>query len=545
MSEEKDFENMEEALAFLDARDHKVGEKIVGEVISIREDGLIVDFGGKSEGWVPESELMKPLKAYRTGSKLELQIIRIDDEEGTVILSERRPKYFKTIQEIKEKFEKNEAIFTGRIVEQIKGGYKVLVGGVVEAFLPGSHSLIRSGESYPKNEVEFMVINFENRGRKTNIVVSRRAILDRKIEEFFENRKIGDIVEGTVEKVTQDGIVIKIDSIINGFIPRSEISYDSSITPKEVVELGQNIAAKIIEINPENRSVVLSLKALMPDPWENVEKKYSVGKIVTGVVKSIHPFGFFVSLEPGIDGLVPYSEVFWGRGRKNLRDVVKKGDIVKVEVIGLDKENRKITLSYKKAKGDPWEMVPEKYPVGNVVVGRVAKILPTGVIVEIEDGVGGFVPISEISWNYIENPEEVLKEGEKVKVKVLDVDTENRKMRLSIKRTVENPWNKVMEELDKGSVIKGVVKKIMKSGALLEVKSYNVNAFLPSSHYEEEPKVGEEIEAMIIRILESKRGNRMIVSVKKLIEQRNYENYKKQVEAEKVERTLGEMIKER
>ena len=545
MSEEKDFENMEEALAFLDARDHKVGEKIVGEVISIREDGLIVDFGGKSEGWVPESELMKPLKAYRTGSKLELQIIRIDDEEGTVILSERRPKYFKTIQEIKEKFEKNEAIFTGRIVEQVKGGYKVLVNGVVEAFLPGSHSLIRSGESYPKNEVEFMVINFENRGRKTNIVVSRRAILDRKIEEFFENRKIGDIVEGTVEKVTQDGIVIKIDSIINGFIPRSEISYDSSITPKEVVELGQNIAAKIIEINPENRSVVLSLKALMPDPWENVEKKYSVGKIVTGVVKSIHPFGFFVSLEPGIDGLVPYSEVFWGKGKKNLRDVVKKGDIVKVEVIGLDKENRKITLSYKKAKGDPWEMVPEKYPVGNVVVGRVAKILPTGVIVEIEDGVGGFVPISEISWNYIESPEEVLKEGEKVKVKVLDVDTENRKMRLSIKRTVENPWNKVMEELDKGSVIKGVVKKIMKSGALLEVKSYNVNAFLPSSHYEEEPKVGEEIEAMIIRILESKRGNRMIVSVKKLIEQRNYENYKKQVEAEKVERTLGEMIKER
>ncbi|HIP91946.1 MAG TPA: 30S ribosomal protein S1, partial [Thermotoga sp.] len=179
------------------------------------------------------------------------------------------------------------------------------------------------------------------------------------------------------------------------------------------------------------------------------------------------------------------------------------------------------------------------------VVGRVAKILPTGVIVEIEDGVSGFVPISEISWNYIENPEEVLKEGEKVKVKVLDVDTENRKMRLSIKRTVENPWNKVMEELDKGSVIKGVVKKIMKSGALLEVKSYNVNAFLPSSHYEEEPKVGEEIEAMIIRILESKRGNRMIVSVKKLIEQRNYENYKKQVEAEREERTLGEMIKGR
>jgi len=131
MSEEKDFENMEEALAFLDTRDHKVGEKVLGEVISVREDGLIVDFGGKSEGWVPESELIKSLKSYRTGLKLELQIIRINDEEGTVVLSERRPKYSEIMREIEEKFEKNEAIFTGRITEQVKGGYRVLVGGVV------------------------------------------------------------------------------------------------------------------------------------------------------------------------------------------------------------------------------------------------------------------------------------------------------------------------------------------------------------------------------------------------------------------------------
>lgn len=545
MSEEKDFENMEEALAFLDTRDHKVGEKVLGEVISVREDGLIVDFGGKSEGWVPESELIKSLKSYRTGLKLELQIIRINDEEGTVVLSERRPKYSEIMREIEEKFEKNEAIFTGRITEQVKGGYRVLVGGVVEAFLPGSHSLIKSGESYPRGEIEFMVINFERRGRRTNIVVSRRAILDRKIEEFFEEKKVGDIIEGTVEKIRQNGIVIRINDVITGFIPRSEISYDPSITPKEVVESRQNIAAKILEIDPESRKVILSLKALMPDPWESVERKYPVGSTVTGVVKSIHPFGFFVNLEPGVDGLVPYSEVFWGRGRKNLRDVVKVGDIVKVEVINLDKENRKITLSYKKAKGDPWETVPEKYPVGNVVVGKVAKILPTGAIVEIEDGVSGFVPISEISWNYIEKPEEVLREGKNIKVKILGIDTENRRMRLSVKEATENPWKRVMEELDKGSVIKGKVKKVMKSGVLLEVKDYNVDAFLPSSHCEEKLKVGEEIEAMVLRVLEDRRGNRMIVSVKELNERRNYEDYKRQVEAEKVERTLGEVIKGR
>jgi len=545
MSEEKDFENMEEALAFLDTRNHKVGEKVLGEVISIREDGLIVDFGGKSEGWVPESELIKPLKSYRTGLKLELQIIRINDEEGTIVLSERRPKYSEIMREIEEKFEKNEAIFTGRITEQVKGGYRVLVGGVVEAFLPGSHSLIKRGESYPRGEIEFMVINFERRGRRTNIVVSRRAILDKKIEEFFKEKKVGDIIEGTVERIMQNGIIVRINDVITGFIPGSEISYDPSITPKEVVESRQNIAAKIIKIDSESRRVILSLKALMPDPWESVERKYPVGSTVTGVVKSIHPFGFFVNLEPGVDGLVPYSEVFWGRGRKNLRDVVKVGDIVKVEVINLDKENRKITLSYKKAKGDPWEAVPEKYPVGNVVVGKVAKILPTGAIVEIEDGVSGFVPISEISWNYIEKPEEVLREGGKIKVKILGIDTENRRMRLSVKEATENPWKRVMRELNKGSVIKGKVKKVMKSGALLEVKDYNVDAFLPSSHYEEEPKVGEEIEAMVLRVLEDRRGNRMIVSVKELIERRNYEDYKRQVEAEKVERTLGEVIKGR
>ncbi len=545
MSEEKDFENMEEVLAFLDTKDHKVGEKVLGEVISIQEDGLIVDFGGKSEGWVPESELIRSLKSYRVGSKLKLQIIRINDEEGTVVLSERRPKYSEIMREIEEKFEKNEAIFTGRIVEQVKGGYKVLVGGVVEAFLPGSLSLIRSGESYPKSEIEFMVINFERRGRRVNIVVSRRAILDKKINEFFEEKKVGDIVEGTVERILQSGVVIRINDLITGFIPKSELSYDSSVMPREVVERGQNIAAKIIEIDPDSRRVILSLKALMPDPWENVEKKYPVGSTVTGVVKSIHPFGFFVNLEPGVDGLVPYSEVFWGKGRKNLRDVVKVGDVVKAEVINLDKENRKITLSYKKAKGDPWETVPEKYPVGNVVVGKVAKILPTGAIVEIEDGVSGFVPISEMSWNYIEKPEEVLKEGRKVKVKILNVDMENRKMRLSIRETTENPWKRVMEELDKGSVIRGKVKKIMKSGALLAVKDYDVDAFLPSSHYEEEPKVGDEIEAMVLRVLEDKRGSRMIVSVKELIERRNYEDYKRQVEAEKAERTLGEVIKGR
>ncbi len=542
MDERKEELSMEEILNSVEEVKGRVGELVKGTVVDKMEDGLMVDFQGKSEGMVPTRELVKPLEEYSVGDELELQIIRIDDEEGRIVLSERRPKFREALRKLQEAYSNGEAVVKGRIKGRVKGGYSVIVYDVLEAFLPGSQSLIRSSDPIPEEELEFEIINLETRGRRPNIVLSRRSLREKKIEEFLNRVKVGDVVEGTVESIRPFGVFVKFFDGLSGLLPRSEVSYTPVADLEDMFEVGQKVELKVINVDPEERKITLSLKAMFPDPWEEYVKEHEVGEIVSGTVTSIKPFGFFVRLSEDVEGIVPIEEIFWSRKRGSIRSVVKPGDVVDVEIIEVDPEKRRIVLSYKRAKGDPWNKVEEKYPVGSEVSGVVVSVLPTGAIVELEDGVAGFVPKGELSWNYFEKPEEVVRPRKRVRVKVMDVDVDNKRMRLSLKRAQRNPWNRVKEELSRGSVVQGKVRKIVGSGAIVSIPRYGVDAFLPNGHFEKLEE-GDRIEAVVLRLISDENRPRMIISVKELEEYKALEEYKKSVEAEKPGKTLGEIMR--
>ena len=534
--------SMEEVLKSIEEVRGEIGEIVKGKVIDKHEDGIVVDFGGKFEGFVPTRELIRDKEDYEVGEELELLLYRIDEDEGRAYLSERRPKIREALDKVQKAFE-SDRIINGKIVGKVKGGYRVLIDGVLDAFLPGSQSLIKRDGEIPQEELEFEIIDFERRGRRHNLILSRRTLLEKRIEEFFKNIKEGDEVEGTVESIKDFGVFVKLADGVTGLLPRSEISYTRVASIEDMFSVGDKVRLKVIAVDPENKKITLSLKAMLPDPFEEFKKDYGVGDRVSGEVVRITQDGAIVRLPHEITGFIPIEEIFWGR-RGRIRDVFKEGDRVEGEIIEIDDEKRRVILSYKRAKGDPWDKVEEKYPVGSEHEGRVVKVLDTGAIVELEDGVAGFVPLSELSWHYFDKPSDVVRERRKVKVKVLDINKPEKRMRLSIKQTQKNPWERVVQELDRGSIVKGRVRKVLKSGYVVRIRNYNVDAFLPSAHVEEELKPGSDVEAVVLRILDNNiMGKKMIISVKDLEEMKTVREYSK--EAKSVQKSLGSILKEK
>ncbi len=501
------FEQLLESYEPSEVARRKVVEGVVTEIAPTH---LTVDFGWKGAGIVPVEELVCEPTEYKVGQKIKVRIEKMNEEEGSALLSEKAP----MIREIREKI-KNAAqtgqTVRGKILEAVKGGYRVLVEGVVEGFLPGSESLLGKGSVIPKERLEFEVISYEERGRKQNIVLSRKRLVERQIEKFFRDHKPGDVVEGVVESIEDFGAFVLIGTTIRALLPNREVSYDPKVTAKDVLKVEKTIKAEIKELNPKERKLTLSLKALMNDPWEDAEKKYPVGSVVHGVVTSIKPFGFFVKLEPGVEGLVPVAEVFWGRQGK-ITDVISVGESVKVEVLSVDPEKRKILLSYKKTLGNPWEKIEEKYEAGNVVNGKILKVIPSGAIIELEEGITGFCNVSEISWNFVDNPETVLKEGEKVKVYVLDVDKTNRKIRLSIRKAIPNPWLEFAAKHKEGDTVSGKIIKKVEKGFIGLVEYIEV--YIPNSLSLKDTEVGSEFTGKITKL--EKHGDiyKIIVNLK-------------------------------
>lgn len=533
--------SMEEVLKSLDEMNTDVGSVVNARVSGTVEDGIVVDFGGKFEGFVPTRELVRNPNDYKSGEELKLLLFRVDEDEGRAYLSERRPMLRETLKKVQNVYESGDKIVRGRIVGEVKGGYRVLIDGVLDAFLPGSQSAIRRGGSIPEEELEFEIISFERGRRRHNIVLSRKRLLDKKLKEAFSGIKIGDEVEGTVESIKDFGVFVKISDGLTGLLPRSGVSYTRVADLSDMFKVGDKLKLKVVDADPSSRKITLSLKATMPDPFEEFKREYGVGSRVKGTVLRIRSDGFTTRLPNDLIGFVPIEEIFWGR-KGRIRDILKEREVVELEVIEIDDEKRRILLSYKKAVGDPWEKIDEKYPNGSIHEGKVIKVLQTGAIVELEDGVSGFVPLSELSWYYFDNPSEVVRERRRVNVKILSKDKENRRMRLSIKQAAKNPWDGV--DLKKGDVVRGRVRKVLNSGYVVRIKDYNVDAFLPSNHVEKELKNGEEVEAVVLRVLDDRRtGKKMIISVKDLEEMKAIQEYKS--EAQSSHKNLGKILKEK
>jgi len=486
------------------------GRIVEGIVTEVTPTGLTVDFGWKGTGVVPLEELYKELSEYKVGQKILVRIEKFNEEEGTAILSEKKPMQRKVMEDILIAFKEGKTV-TGRVLERIKGGYRVLIENVVEAFLPGSESNLKEGEELPREKMHFAVINFEQRGRKTNVVVSRKRLFQKLIEEFFQTKKQGDIIEGIIENIDERGAFVKIGGVLTGFLPNSEVSYNSSAKVSDVLTPGKVMKFQIKGLDPEKRRITLSLKALMPDPWENVTKKFQVGQQVSGIVTSIKPFGFFAKIDDGIEGLVPISEIFWGKPGK-ITDVVSVGDAVKLQILEIVPEKRRIVLSYKSVEGNPWDKIEQKYPEGSIATGKVIKVLPNGVIVELEPNVTGFCNISEICWNFVDKIEDVVKEGEVVKFQILSIDKVNKKIRVSIRKAKENPWEKFAKSHKEGDTVTAKVIKAVDKGFIGLCEG--VEVYIPKTQVYDNLNIGDEVTGKIIKLEPQKDIYKIIVSPK-------------------------------
>jgi len=537
--------SMDEIFKSMDDFSIRRGSVKEAEVYSIQPDGLLVLLDGKLDGFVPESELVRSLNEYKIGDKIKVTILKVNEEEGRSTASEIRVFRKEALKEVENKYRNNEPV-KGKIVSKVSSGYNVRLLNVVEAFLPGSHSGLKIDDEIPEEALDFKIIAFRRSKRSApRIVVSLKELKDLRIKSYLKSIKEGYVVTGVVESVKKFGAFVKLTTDVTGLIPASEVSWDSSVRIEKILKSGDKVEAKVIGVDIENKKISLSLKQLQKDPWQDIEERFPVGSVHKGKVKSIVPFGFFVAVEDGIEGLVHISEVFWGNTRKKLQEVVKVGDEVLVKVKEVNKEKRTLSLSYREALGDPWDNIESKYPIGKIVEGKVAKVLPTGVIVELEEYVSGFVPLSEISWNFVDKIDDVVKEGDVVSALIISMDRENRRMRLSLKKASEDPWKRVSEELKVGDYVSGTVTRTVKSGAIVLVDDYNIEAFLPVSQIsdkkvenaDEAIEIGQKHQFKIIRLVYDPQNDsrNMVVSIRQ---------YLKDMEKKEAEEAMKELSSE-
>jgi len=551
--------NMEEVMEELERSDTfladpKKGSLVTVQVWEVHDNELLVKSGGKSEGMISKDDLVKDISEYQPGDQLDGIITYINEEDGHIKISEKK----RVLKEILNNLKDYQALGTpvkGKIIAKNKGGYVVKLFGVLQAFLPTSHSMLEKNADPEGIEMEFEIIDLRYRRKGSpNIVLSRKNIQQKVIDQFMGNVSEGKVVEGKVEGIEKFGVFVDLGPI-TGLIPRSELTYDRELEPKDVVDIGDPVNVMVLRIDKKSNKVTLSRKRLQPDPWTGIEAKHPLGSKVKGEVIRILPFGFVVKIEPGLEGLVHTSEIFWTNRRMDIRAVVQEGEQVEVEVIGIDKEKRKLSLSLKKVKGNPWEDVEKRFPVGKVLDAKVVKILPSGLIAELEEGISGFVHVTEMSWNFLDNIEDAYGIGDDVKVSVMEVLPDEQRIRLSIRNITPDPWKRASEELNKGNEVKGKVVRMTNTGATVMLDDYNIEAFLPVSQISvqriEKPedvlKVGDEVDAKVVRTVyepEKERRN-MVISIKQKEVDEEKTDYQQYMDKDESTVTMHELMKEK
>ncbi|MGC9530081.1 MAG: 30S ribosomal protein S1 [Candidatus Bipolaricaulaceae bacterium] len=518
---------MEDALDESDVRLFSRGDTVKGKVVQETDAEVLVDIGYKSEALLPKREFAPFREQANSGEEMEVIVTYIDEENGTVYVSERQAFYAKRYAELERAY-RSGAPLKGKIHEEVKGaGYHVSVSGI-RAFLPGSHlgkGVSTKIERLRDKELYFKIIEFSRRDR--NIVVSRRQYLkdleEEKKAELFASLTPGKILEGRVKSVVDFGIFVDVGGF-DGLVHRTEICWkDIPVPPQDKYKPGDTVQVMVLEADPEEERISLSIKQLRPDPWAGIADRYPPGTEVSGKVVSVTDFGAFVELEEDVEGLVHVSELSWGFPR-HPREVVQEGDTVDVVVLGAEEKRKRISLSLRRTQPDPWEDVEHRYPRGALVEGKVTKITDFGAFVELEDGVEGLIHVSELSWQRVGHPEEVLAEAQTVRAMVLKVDQEQRRISLSLKSLEQDPWEQFLDQYSVGSVISGPVTQIKDFGAFVRITPA-VEGLVHVSEIAGERisspaevlRLDQEVTAKIIGINEAKRQVRL--SMRKLQEE--------------------------
>lgn len=496
------------------------GQVVRGKILRITEKEVIVDVNFKSEGIIPISEF-KNVHDFKSGDEIDVFLEQVEDSEGQIILSKSRADFLRVWDSIYKSYEEQETV-EGRLLRRIKGGVVVDLFGV-DAFLPGSQIDLRQipdMDAIIGQTFRFRVIKV-NKARR-NIVVSRRVILeeDRSAmrEKILAELEKGQIREGTVKNITDFGAFIDLGGV-DGLLHITDMSWGRVNHPSEIVAIGDKLKIKVLDFNENKERISLGLKQLTEHPWKGIEEKFPEGSRVRGKIVSITDYGAFMELEKGIEGLIHISEMSWTQHIKHPSKIVGIGDIVEAVVLKIDKDNQKISLGFKQLEPDPWERVPDEFPVGTVVNGKVRNIAAFGAFIELKEGVDGLIHISDMSWTKkINHPSEILKKGDTVEIKVLDIDPEKRRISLGIKQLSDDPWDALSQEYLVGSDIEECeVARILDRGMVVNCSS-DVEGFIPlnqlgqdTGHPSKVYKVGDKTPARVIEF--DLEGKKIVLSI--------------------------------
>lgn len=448
------------------------GSILKGRIVELTKDHVVIDVGLKSEGLVPISEFSDPADIVLDG-EVEVLLDHPEDEHGQIVLSREKAERMRQWEHIIEHCEEG-SIVKGRVMRKVKGGLMVDIG--MEAFLPGSqidNKRIKNLDEYIDKTYEFKILKI-NADRK-NVVVSRRELLEAerisKKAELLETIKTGDVRDGIVKNITDFGVFLDLDGI-DGLLHITDMTWKRIKHPSEMVHLGQKLEVMILSVDKDKGRVALGLKQKESNPWDQIEMKYPPGTRVSGRIVNLLPYGAFIELEPGIEGLIHVSEMSWVKNVTDPSEVVKKGDAVDAVVLSIQKDEGKISLGLKQAEHNPWDEVEKKYAIGSKVKVEVRSLTSYGAFVELEPGVEGLIHISDLSWiKKVSHPSEVLHKGDMVEAVVVSIDKESKKITLGVKQLTENPWENIEKTIPVGAIVKGKVTKITAFGAFVELEN--------------------------------------------------------------------------
>jgi len=503
---------MEEAMKQASLR-FAAGEIVKGHVIEVRPKEVLVDIGYKSEGVIAGNEF-DDIKTVKVGDEIDVLIEKLEDKEGMVVLSREKAEFKKNWERILTICNEG-GVINGKVKAVVKGGLLVNIG--VEAFLPASQIDIttpKNLQQYVGNNYDFKVVKINQ--ERQNIVLSRRELIEQERTErrqkLLGEMTPGDIRKGTVKNITDFGAFIDLNGI-DGLLHITDMSWGRIGHPSEVLKVGQDIDVVVLDINREKERVSLGLKQKMANPWDNIEGKFPIGQKVKGKVVNLVPYGAFVELEPGVEGLVHVTELSWTKRIAKPSDVLKQDQEIEAVVLGINREEQKISLGVRQLETNPWDKAQEKYPPGTRVKGKIRNLTSYGAFIELEEGLDGMIHVSDISWTRkINHPSEVFKKGDEVEAQVLEVDKSNQRIAVGVKQLSTDPWANIDQLYKVGDLVTGNVTKLASFGAFVGLQ-HDIDGLVHISQISEERvdkiknvlKVGQEVTARVIKIDKSDR----------------------------------------
>jgi small subunit ribosomal protein S1 len=488
------------------------GEIVRGRVIKVTPTDVVVDIGYKSEGLLPVGEVTGYDGQVRVkrGDEIEVFVERLEDSSGYVALSREKAARMRVWDDIEAAFKADQAI-SGRVIDRVKGGLQVDVGGI-KAFLPGSlidTKPVKNLDALRGHEYKFKIVSFDK--KRSNVVLSRRAIVEVEQavakKETFGRLKEGELTHGIVKNITDYGVFVDLGGV-DGLLHITDISWGRVTHPSEYFNVADEIEVMVLKFDADAERVSLGYKQKSPDPWSDVADRYPLGSRVKGRVVSLTDYGAFIELEDGVEGLVHVSEMSWTKKIRHPAKVLTIGEEVEAIVSDVNVANRRISLSLKALEQNPWDTIADRYPVGTVIEGKVRNLTDFGAFVEVEDGIDGLIHISDMSWHRrLKHPSEVLKKGDTVKARVINVDGDNQRLSLSIREFLPNEWDTFAKAHNVGDEVIGNVSKITDFGLFVRLADgveglAHVSEVLRDSRVKLDRSYhpGEAIRARIIKI---------------------------------------------